>query len=83
MRGAGVSFRVGRTCQGDVMGDDKTWLDETFLDEDWYGRDLSGEAYRGCTFRDVDLTESMSSGTIFDSGLTAHSTWSARRSRRM
>ena len=33
------------------------WVEEVFAGLDWYGRDLSGETYRGCTFREVDLTE--------------------------
>jgi len=49
-----------------------SWFEESFTDVDWYGRDLSGETYRGCTFREVDLTETTSRGASFESCIFAN-----------
>jgi uncharacterized protein YjbI with pentapeptide repeats len=55
------------------MGDEgKMWVDEKFVDEDWYGRELTGQTYHGCTFREVDLTDTVSKGAGFQSCLFAN-----------
>jgi uncharacterized protein YjbI with pentapeptide repeats len=39
---------------------------ESFSGDDWYGEELADRVYRGCTFFDVDLTESVSQGAVFE-----------------
>ena len=39
---------------------------ETFRDLDWYGEELSDRGYRQCSFLDVDLTEAVSRGAVFE-----------------
>lgn len=37
----------------------------TFKHEDWYAEELDARAYTGCTFSDIDLTESASTRSVF------------------
>ena len=48
-------------CEGGRVSETAE-LDRTYADEDWYAEDLTGRRFVGCTFRDVDLTESTARG---------------------
>ena len=39
---------------------------QTVSGEDWYGRDLSGQRFVDCSFLDVDLSETTSTGASFE-----------------
>ncbi|MEU4676217.1 pentapeptide repeat-containing protein [Micromonospora sp. NPDC023737] len=40
--------------------------DATFRDEDWYGEELTDRRFVRCSFFEVDLTEAVSRGAVFD-----------------
>jgi hypothetical protein len=40
--------------------------DESFVRDDWYAEEWSGRGYQRCTFSEVDFTEAVTRGVVFN-----------------
>lgn len=53
--------------------------DESFTRDDWYAEEWSGRCYQRCTFSDVDLTEAVTRGVVFNECSFANVRFNASR----
>ena len=51
----------------------------TFKGDDWYGEHLLGREYTACTFREVDLSESVTQGVVFTDCVFGNVSFNASR----